>query len=311
VNERSVLILKLVSSHIALPVLLTAATFWIRGNAFLVNVITQTVVLIIFFAGYWEFFGLRFRRVFLALFEFVLVLQLADVVLRSHRTEVNIPPMVFLSLVEAFLIIRVVRIFIVRYAKDPLSVEILFPLHDGPFLITDGGNSRTSRLMNYHYYSPMHKRNHTNQSMLYATDIVKIANSYPSFLPRVNSDYPIFGEPVFAPIDGTVVKVENGIRDNQPYGGKYPYNTGNTVVIRRDSSYLLIGHLQQGSVSVHVGEQVSAGQIVARAGNSGLSERPHIHMQLTRSTEENFWRGTGVCMVFKGMNLYKNRILRT
>jgi hypothetical protein len=306
-DERRTLILKLISSHIVLPIVFTVAAFWIRSDALLVNVTALTIVLIIYLAGYWEFFGLRFRRVFAILLGTVLLLHLAYRAISVGHVEVNKIVVTALSVLEAFLLVQLIRVLVVRSRKDPLSVEIQFPLRNGTFLITDGGNSKTSRIMNYHYYSATHRKNHTNSSMLYATDIVKLDKSYPAFLPNKNSAYPIFGESVFSPIDGTVVKVENTIPDNPPYSGNYPYNTGNTIVIRQHSYYLLIGHLKQGSIGVHVGDRISTGQLVARAGNSGLSERPHIHMQLTRSETEDLWHGTGICMTLEGLNLYKNR----
>jgi hypothetical protein len=44
-------------------------------------------------------------------------------------------------------------------------------------------------------------------------------------------------------MDGKVIKAENSIPDNIPYAGNYPYNTGNTVVIRKENLYLRRGSL--------------------------------------------------------------------
>ena len=193
---------------------------------------------------------------------------------------------------------------------EPEAVGIEFPFKQGSYLITDGGNSGISRLMNYHFHSQVHKTKKTNLSMLFATDIVKIKNTESNYLPPGNEDYPIFGEKVFSPISGIVVKVEKGIVDNEPYSGHYPYNTGNTVVIRKDSYYLLLAHLKMDSIKVEVGDNVNAGDFIAEAGNSGYSERPHIHIQLIKSLTDNYWSGTGVSIQFKKKNLYKNRLIR-
>lgn len=69
--------------------------------------------------------------------------------------------------------------------------------------------------------------------MLYATDIVKLDARAPKFMPLRNEDYPIFGERIYSPMEGEVVRVINDIDDNIPFVGRYPYNTGNTVVIRQ------------------------------------------------------------------------------
>lgn len=193
--------------------------------------------------------------------------------------------------------------------QDKGATEIEFPFKNGKYLITDGGNSKISRLMNYHYHSPVHKKNKTNRSMLYATDIVKLPGSNSNFFPPKNEDYPIFGEKVYSPVSGVVIKVENSIPDNIPYSGNYPYNTGNTIVIKNDNKYLLLGHLKNESIRVKSGDKVNARDLIAEAGNSGYSERPHIHIQLIESATDNYWKGSGIGMLFMGKNLYKNKII--
>jgi murein DD-endopeptidase MepM/ murein hydrolase activator NlpD len=145
--------------------------------------------------------------------------------------------------------------------------------------------------------------------MLFATDIVKIRNSESNYLPPDNNDYPIFGENIFSPLSGEVVRVENGIKDNVPYSGNYPYNTGNTIVIRQGINYLLLGHLKMDSIRVKKGDAIHANDLIAEAGNSGYSERPHLHMQLINSMTDNYWTGRGVSMEYKRKNLYKNRLI--
>ena len=108
-------------------------------------------------------------------------------------------------------------------------------------------------------------------------------------------------------MDGTIIKVSNDIDDNQPFSGNYPYNTGNTVVIKNGNYYLLAGHLKKGSICVKEGDSVFRGDLLAQCGNSGMSERPHLHMQLMKSYDQNYWKGTGVNMIYKGKNMYKNR----
>lgn len=118
--------------------------------------------------------------------------------------------------------------------------------------------------------------------MLYATDVVKISNKNSKFMPSTNENYPVFGEAVYCPMEGTVVKVVNDIDDNLPYSGNYPYNTGNTVVIQNNQNYFLLGHLKKGSISVKVGDVLNRNDRLGEAGNSGMSERPHLHMQLIK-----------------------------
>jgi murein DD-endopeptidase MepM/ murein hydrolase activator NlpD len=146
--------------------------------------------------------------------------------------------------------------------------------------------------------------------MIYATDVVKIGKRISRFLPQQNEEYLIYNENIYSPMEGKVVKVENNINDNEPYIGKYPYNTGNTIVIQNGIYYFLLGHLKKGSVIVKEGDLVKRSDLLGQVGNSGFSERPHLHMQLIVSNSENYWTGIGVCIQYEGKNIYKNRIIK-
>ena len=111
-------------------------------------------------------------------------------------------------------------------------------------------------------------------------------------------------------MDGDVVKVVNNIPDNNTFSGNYPYNTGNTVVIKKGSYYLLLGHLRSESIQVKEGDSVRSYDFLGLAGNSGWTERPHLHMQLIESDSENYWSGKGICMRYGNKNLFKNRQIR-
>jgi hypothetical protein len=310
-NERFVTSLKLITSHIVLILLLLAVSGTLSNDGFLPLIITQTVLPILYFSGYWEFFGLRFRRIFCGGIELILIVLIIHGFFKGFSMPANPYLAVILSLTEIYLLIVLTRILIVILKKDSLSVDIEFPFQNGNYLVTDGGNSRISRLMNYHYYSVVHRKNRTNLSMLHATDIVKIRDVRPLWLPLKNEDYPVYNDSVFAPMDGTVVKVLDDIADNEPWSGNYPYSTGNTVVIQKDNYYLLLGHLKKNSTKVKTGDAVRAGDLIAFAGNSGYTERPHLHMQLIDSDSFGYWSGKGICMRYKNSNLFKNRYVIT
>jgi murein DD-endopeptidase MepM/ murein hydrolase activator NlpD len=57
--------------------------------------------------------------------------------------------------------------------------------------------------------------------------------------------------------------------------------TGNYVMIDHGKDeYSFYAHLQPGSVRVHVGDQVKAGQVIGKLGSSGNSTEPHLHFQV-------------------------------
>lgn len=146
--------------------------------------------------------------------------------------------------------------------------------------------------------------------MLYATDIVRLADRGSKFMPAENIDYPVFGQDVYCPVQGSVLKVVNDIEDNVPFSGNYPYNTGNTVVIKNRNYYLLLGHLKKGSIAVKPGDHVNLNDKIGECGNSGMSERPHLHMQLMKCDDDDYWKGLGINITYRGKNLYKNRVIR-
>jgi hypothetical protein len=308
-NERTQLIIRLVSTHLVLIPVLMLVSLLVNRDTYLLLSISQSLLIILYLTGYWEFFGLKFKMIYFISLESLLLAELEWKICSKVLSHVNIVLISILLAIQLYLLFELIKVIIVIFGKSRIAYEIAFPFKQGKYLVTDGGNSKVSRLMNYHFYSGMHKRNGTNYSMLFATDIVRIDNAKKLFLPAQNEDYPIFGEKVVSPISGVVFKIENTIKDNNPYCGNYPYNTGNTIVIRNHNRYLLLGHLKMGSIKVNEGDLVKENDLLAEAGNSGYSERPHIHMQLIESNSENYWKGMGISVQFKGTNLFKNRVI--
>jgi hypothetical protein len=307
-SERANITLKLFGTHILLVPFLIVLSLVMSTQSLLLLSVSVTVLIITFFTGYWEFFNVKFKWTYTISLTAVIILMFIWQI-ESHQQNLNGIVFILLSLLQLYLIFHLVKIWFTIFEKGQNPFEIEFPLNNGKYLITDGGNSKVSRLMNYHYYSPIHKKNKTNRSMLYATDLVKITESREKLLPENNEDYPIFSENVYSPMEGTVFKIVNGISDNKPFSGNYPYNTGNTIVIKNNDYYFLLGHLKFDSIQVNEGDRVSKGHCIAKIGNSGWTERPHLHMQLIKSENENYWNGVGVCIKYKNKNLYKNRII--
>ena len=309
-NERSRLILKLIASHFVLPLLVISSSYLLTNDRYLTTGISQCLVLIVLISGYWEFFFAEFRYAYILFCE---ALIMGSIIIRmTIRSSVTPAIYIIIPLIvfQVYLIYLLINILIVMFKREKENIEIEFPFKDGIYRITDGGNSRISRLMNYHFHSTLHKKRKTNRSMLFATDVIKHDEHSKRFLPLSNSSYPIFDEKVYCPIDGIVFQVVSNIPDNIPYSGNYPYNTGNTIVVKNQNLYLLLGHLKEGSIKVKEGDDVKKGDYIAHSGNSGYSERPHLHFQLVKSETENYWKGNGLNVTYNGKNLYKNRILK-
>jgi murein DD-endopeptidase MepM/ murein hydrolase activator NlpD len=89
---------------------------------------------------------------------------------------------------------------------------------------------------------------------------------------------------VVASKSGTVIKVVSGCSHNYPKssscgcGGGY----GNYVIISHDGTYTtLYGHMA--SVSVSVGQSVSAGQTIGTVGSTGYSTGYHLHFEIRQN----------------------------
>lgn len=158
----------------------------------------------------------------------------------------------------------------------------------------------------------------------YAIDVVAdpVETPRPEFgggMMRTVNDYPAFGMPVFAILDGEVVRASGWRRDHRARSNTWGilymmvegmireiggpgFVVGNHVTIRSDDGiYATIAHLRQGSLTVKVGDRVSAGSIIGECGNSGNTSEPHVHAQLMDRV--SLWTAQGLPMLFAGITL--------
>jgi len=107
---------------------------------------------------------------------------------------------------------------------------------------------------------------------------------------KSNANYYGYGAEVLAVADGNVSDLKDGLPDNvgsnERSGRTITIDNaaGNYVIVDLGRGrFALYAHLQPGSLRVKVGDKVSAGQVLARLGNSGNSDAPHLHFQLMDS----------------------------
>ncbi|PKP22224.1 MAG: peptidase M23 [Bacteroidetes bacterium HGW-Bacteroidetes-21] len=94
-------------------------------------------------------------------------------------------------------------------------------------------------------------------------------------------DYYCYKKAVLAPGYGKVVKIIDGIPDNEIGKPNMLDNWGNCIIIKHgEFLFSKLCHLQSGSFKVHEEDYVVPGQVLAWVGNSGRSPEPHLHMQL-------------------------------
>ena len=119
--------------------------------------------------------------------------------------------------------------------------------------------------------------------------------------PSVAVEHHCYGEQVYAPAGGEVVRLLDGLADDAPVAaGEATF--GNYLVIRvADGEYLFLTQLLAGSLLPALGEVVERGQPVARVGASGYSPvSPMPHLGLHLQTTPTPLKGEGIPWSLRG-----------
>lgn len=100
-----------------------------------------------------------------------------------------------------------------------------------------------------------------------------------------NEQHYAFGADVLAVADGTVVSIQDGKPETTPYTSMTPETKsdygGNHVMLEIAPNVIAFyAHLQPGSLTVEVGDVVQVGTALAKLGNTGPSQGPHLHFGL-------------------------------
>jgi hypothetical protein len=172
---------------------------------------------------------------------------------------------------------------------DPLHV--FGPPLTGPDWVARSGPSNDS----YHRRGILVLDGTASIDRRYAIDWVRIRNGT-SFSgdEHNNRAYYAYGEMVLAVADGRVVATTDGITDNVPahegFRPAVPLTlqtlAGNSITLDvGGSQFAYYMHLQPGSVSVKTGDRVRRGTVLARIGNSGDAREPHLHFEVTNSSQ--------------------------
>lgn len=189
----------------------------------------------------------------------------------------------------AFLAVQLVQVHLNSDAADAVTIEAPF---DGEWHVPSAGRSSLVS----HHWTPL-------ADQRYAVDflIERDGRTYDGDRHDLTS-YHCWDQPLLAPVDGTVVAAEDGNPDVAIGETDAEHLGGNVVVIQFDADlYVQLAHLRSGSVQVDVGQQVRAGDVIGRCGNSGHSLEPHLHMQVqdTPASINHHRRGDGDSIPFR------------
>lgn len=167
------------------------------------------------------------------------------------------------------------------------TTALHLPFRDAWMVAWGGDNAE----QNYHV---------DNQAQQHAFDFIVVGQNGKTHRTdgRFNEDYYAFGKEIIAPVDGVVVTVVDGIKDNVPGEMNPLYIPGNTVIIKTAlGEHLVLAHFKQYSIVVRVGDKVSQGQLLGLCGNSGNSSEPHLHFHL--QNVEEMYKATGAKLYFE------------
>lgn len=168
-----------------------------------------------------------------------------------------------------------------RSFQRPAALVQIAPPFEGDWLVAQGGSSP---LQNHHLAA-------YNQQ--FALDLVRLENGYifdPSGNTEGNAAVYGWGQPLLSPADGRVTFTRDDMEDadGPDLVGETEDVVGNVIVIELDNGlFVLLAHLQHGSLRVKEGDSVRIGDALAAVGNSGNTTLPHLHLQV--QTHVDLW----------------------
>lgn len=182
---------------------------------------------------------------------------------------------------------------IASYYPSGNTLDVTFPLKSGTYYVLQGGASIVT--------NPFHAQG----SNKLAIDIVKLnslGNRADKIVPQTLSAYHIFGEKLYSPCQGSILKVRNSLPDNSPGNPDTEHPEGNYIVLRCLMGDILMAHLRRDSVKVLPWDAVTRGQPLAEIGNSGNTLEPHLHIEGTKD-------GKAIGLSFSGLSLSINSLI--
>ena len=275
-------------------------------QAYFLNIlISLWFIYIIFNYAPWSSYGsayLKYVHTVIFIFELLLSFKYSRII---DKTKLPLTFKIVKYFCKGILILFLTSISIEEVGSKISSkskyIELDFPLKNGNFYITSGGNNS---LLNYHkdlkdeFY---HKAFDISKLGLYgntnSSNIFSFANN--------NKEVYIFSDSVFSPCDGIVEAVIRSEPDHQP-GNLNDFNKlqANAIKIKTDDYFVELVHFKQNTIVVDTSDYVEKGDFIGLIGNSGHSSSPHLHIH---SMDENL---KPVEIIFGGEKYKKNDIIK-
>lgn len=127
-------------------------------------------------------------------------------------------------------------------------------------------------------------------------------------------NYYSYLQDIICPCDGWVFLVENKYENTKIYEGRPIINDsdnpcGNHIIIKHNhNEYSFLCHIEKDTILVKEGDIVKEGQILAKVGNSGNTQGPHIHFHIQNSPD--IITGKGIKINMKNTYDEKNKRIK-
>jgi hypothetical protein len=274
-------------SQVIVPVALLA---WLalgchatRARSIVVAALVATYVVAIGIAGLWLAFPWWLPLVYGAVVVWAIARRLRSGDDRTSRPRVGWELAVTVSIgALALLLVGIVGVALAGRRPPFEPIELAFPLRSGTYLIVNGGSQV---LINAHLGTLEQERFAPYRGQSYGVDLVRINRvglRVTGLLPDDPAAYFIYGDPIVSPCQGRVVFAEDGAADMPPPQTDRAHMVGNHVILECGEAWIVLGHMQRGSVAVHQGEVTDPGHVLGRVGNSGNTGEPHLHIHAQR-----------------------------
>jgi hypothetical protein len=165
------------------------------------------------------------------------------------------------------------------YITPENTIDLDSPFHTGRQIVLHGG---ASPFTNGHFHV---------KPQNYALDIVGLnklgmrASTLDGGSELTN--YVIYGQEVYSPLNGTVIAVVDKYEDQIPPTTDIEHLAGNYILIQSNGVEILLAHLKKESIAVKKGDLVTTNTLLGQVGNTGNTSEPHLHIHVEKGGEAN------------------------
>jgi len=214
-----------------------------------------------------------------------------------------------LAAITAATLVAAAVVVVAIEAREPAgdALDLRFPLASGTYLVVNGGGDA---LVNAHMNTVAGERFRAYRGQSFGVDLVRVNVAgfrTRGWMPADPAAYAIFGTSVRAPCGGRVVAAFDGAPDMPPPEADRAHLAGNHVILDCAGTWVVLAHLQRGSVAVRTGQAVAVLAPLGRVGNSGNTSEPHLHVHAQRpGTAGEPLSGEPVAIRLDGQYLVRN-----